>query len=225
MKELKCVEIAEGLSQAMEETLHLGSWEGFIANIYMHPLNGNSINVWLQGLNIVIALHPNSVINFTDNTTFTFRIANTRNPDALWFQNDQMLKDLQLTHPALVGQVPVDVINVRSCVLDQSSDSPLDKPKKQFGGANECIHPDKFFGQLDGVRQPGCIPWYSVRVYITKTSLAQEMSNCYGWITGYVEDVAPEGNSTYSVLIHWSLVEIENLFDWYPYESVCCCNN
>lgn len=263
MKELKRVEIAEGLSRAMEETLHLGGREGLIANIYMHPLNGNSIDVWLQELNIVIALHPNSVINFTDNTTFTFNpfsggsprvvfdefssdlhteirepapfdfrpqlapmgMANARNPDALWFQSDRTLKDLQLTHPALVGRVPVDVIDVRGCILDQSSDSPLDKPKKLFGGANECVHPDEFFGQLDGVRRPGRIPWYGVRVYITETPLAQEMSDRYGWITGYVEDVAPEGNSTYSVLIRWSLVGIENLFDWCPYESVRRCDN
>lgn len=260
LKELRLVEIVEGLSQAMEETLQLGGQEGSIASVYMHPLNGNSVDVWLQDYNVIIALHPNSVTDVSDNAPFTlnpfirgpprlvfdefsgdlhtesrnaapfsFRpqlapmgIANAQHPDALWIQSDRTLKDLHSTHPNLAGRVSVDVIDVRHCIAEQST---LQSRKNRFGGGNNCVHPDEFFGRLDGVRRPGRIPWYGVKVYIVETTLAEAMSHRYGWVTGYVEDVVLTDGLCYHVLIRWAVIGIENPFNWCPYENVRRCDN
>ncbi|KAE9398428.1 hypothetical protein BT96DRAFT_940200 [Gymnopus androsaceus JB14] len=198
-KERRWIQTGDWGVYTMKETqLEFANRMGLVTSVFMHPLHGPSVSVWIQDLSIIVTLNPNSLVDIT---------------------LEQSLSSSISSHPFSIRDkslVPSDITicDIRDISVIQRTQSLREDKAKNL----EILNPEEYFAR-QGSRKSGRLPWLGVRVFVSQ----EERQDRVGW-TGQVKEVVPdvEDRSKFFVLIEWNKSSIDSgpFFDWCPYEIV-----
>ncbi|KAF9070216.1 hypothetical protein BDP27DRAFT_1420263 [Rhodocollybia butyracea] len=142
LQEIKHIELGESaLSLVSASRVMLAGRDSIVTHCYEVPSYGESLNIWVQDLELVITLDPNSILDNTDNQVY-------------------------LRH--FPPSVPHQVFNEFSVVEKQQPVMTSVKESAwllQNNHRSMHIHPSQYY-ELGSFRPPGRLPWFGVRVNV-----------------------------------------------------------
>lgn len=180
-----------------ERRLELANMEGLVSGVFMHPLHGPSVSVWIQPLSLIVTLNPNSVVDMS----YSLTLSSGNSP-----------------HPAFASKFFIPS-HTTSC--DIRDISVLERNHGEVS-ANvtqnlQCLTPEQFFAQ-NPYREFGRTPWLGVRVYVP-SFVRQDRSGWLGEVIDVMRD--PDDSANYFVLVHWNHSFFgDQYFDWLLYGNV-----
>ncbi|KAE9384250.1 hypothetical protein BT96DRAFT_1008265 [Gymnopus androsaceus JB14] len=202
LKEMQWIQLGDfGVLTMEERQLDLANAEGLVSSVYLHPLHGPSVSIWIQVLSLIVTLNPNSVVDASHSLT----LSSSSSPHPA-FANNAFIP----CHTATCDIRDVAVIERNHW---QASEN---KPLKSHN-----LHPAEYFAQ-NTFRKSGRIPWLGVRVFVKSV----EREDHSGW-RGEVIDIARdvENSAHFFVLVYWNHSVFGDQFDWCDYDNVCCSDN
>ncbi|KAE9401264.1 hypothetical protein BT96DRAFT_938107 [Gymnopus androsaceus JB14] len=138
-KEQRWIQTGDWGVYTMKETqLEFANRMGLVTSVFMHPLHGPSISVWIQDLSIIVTLNPNSLVNIT---------------------LEQSLSSSISSHPFSIRDkslVPSDITicDIRDISVIQRTQSLREDKAKNL----EILNPEEYFAR-QGSRKSGRLPW------------------------------------------------------------------
>ncbi|KAF9059898.1 hypothetical protein BDP27DRAFT_1430731 [Rhodocollybia butyracea] len=182
LQEVKRVELGESaLASVSASRVVLAGRDGIVTSRYNVPSYGDSLDIWIQDLELVITLDPNSVIDNTDDQVYSRHFTPSA-PRRVFgefslVEQQKILQRPSLPYPNWNSVACYDLRNgtsvKESAWLLQTHHRPMN------------IHPSQYYG-LGRSRPPGRLPWFGVRVNVDLGDFIT---------SGEVRDVAPKGDS------------------------------
>lgn len=184
-----------GVCMMKETQVDLANTMGLVTSVFMHPLHGPSVSVWIKDLSIIVTLNPNNLVDISSQSSSSS------------------------SHPFPIREESVMSSDITSCdiretAVVQRTRSQLEDNAKSL----DTLHPEEYFAR-QAFKGSGRMPWLGVRVFVTR----EEREDRVAW-TGQVKDVVPdvENRSKFFVLIAWNRTSLYSgpVFDWCSYENV-----
>ncbi|KAJ3738384.1 hypothetical protein DFH05DRAFT_1464660 [Lentinula detonsa] len=185
-----------GVMSVVETELKLANSEGLVTGVFIHPIHGPSVSVWIHASSLIVTLSSHSVVNMSYSQSLSLS-----NP----------------CHPASVdnGHIPS---STATCDIRDATTVRRDhwKASENVIAGLQTLTPQEHFTKN---HRSSCVPWLGIRVYLRSDE--EEQQDCTRRI-GEVVNVGPDStNETkFLVLIHWDApVFGDQLFDWCDYEK------
>ncbi|KAF9070969.1 hypothetical protein BDP27DRAFT_1362201 [Rhodocollybia butyracea] len=204
VQEVRRVELGQStLASVSASRVILAGRDGIVTHRY-----GDSLDIWIQDLELVITLDPNSVVDHTDTTAYS-RDFTPSAPRRVFDEFSVVERQKVRQRPSMAYHKwdSVAHYDLRNATSLKESAWLL-----QNNSRPSCLHPSQYYA-LGRVRPPGRLPWFGVRVTV---DLGASMAS------GEVRDVIPkeDNDSDFQVLVASYDVEGNLTSSWFDYGIV-----
>ncbi|KAF9070981.1 hypothetical protein BDP27DRAFT_1419509 [Rhodocollybia butyracea] len=208
LQEVKRVELGEStLASVSASRVVLAGRESLVARRYQVPPYGESLDIWIQDLELVITLDPNSVVDNTDDQVYSRHFPPSV-PRRVFDEFSVVEKQEIYQRPSLPYHKwnSVAHYDLRNGTSVRESAWLLQNNRRPMH-----IHPSQYFNS-GRFRPPGRLPWFGVRVNV---DLGDRIAS------GEVRDVVPNVDNTgFQVLVAAYDADGTLQSDWFDYLSV-----
>jgi hypothetical protein len=209
LQEVKRVELGQSaLASVTASRITLAGRDGIVSRRYEVPPYGESLDIWVQDLELVVTLDPNSVIDHTDNMVYSRHFAASE-PRMVFDEFSTVERQEIHQRPSLPYHKwdSVARYDLRHATSIKESAWLL-----QNDTHPNHLHPTQYYA-LGRLRPPGRLPWFGVRVTV---DLGAFMAY------GEVRDVIPKEHNTSEFQVLVASYDVDGNFtsSWFDYESV-----
>ena len=193
LTEIKRVSLGNSsLSTVATSKVQMAGRDGMVVLRHRDSVFGESVDVWLEELELLIILDPNSVLNNTDSTVYSCAL-NASAPH-------QIFNEFSDVEQFKVQQRPPMAYMYSKAHYDLHNDTPLHSNFSVLHGAHsrKQYHPSEYF-QLGRFRPPGRLPWFGVRVAVLVEYLQIHVNPIVEY--GEVWDIQPKPDNVSSFVV------------------------